>query len=217
MSFMQAARNALDVLRMHGPPGVYRVARAHLAPGSRTIFLFTLSNPLPLPRALAAASDHDFHFASTDEVIAIRDDHATMLSERDIEASRAGDRCLLQMDGERLVGYTWIAKSHLVFLAEGYHINLPDDTVYNYKGFTSEDYRGHGFQALRHSKLLDTVKQDGITRLFGYVDCLNFDSLRGVSKSGYKRVGSATFHRGSHIRSMTLNMQADIWCDLRRI
>jgi L-amino acid N-acyltransferase YncA len=38
-------------------------------------------------------------------------------------------------------------------------------------------------------KLLELIRPEGKRRLLGYVDHLNYASLRGVEKSGYVQVG----------------------------
>ena len=57
--------------------------------------------------------------------------------------------------------------------------------------------RGLGFQPLRHIEMLKKIKALGKQRLFGFVDHLNFSSLRGVMKSGYVVVGEIRFRRKS--------------------
>lgn len=153
------------------------------------MFLFVLDTPRPTLAAVKAAEHHTFRFATLDELKELHKDPAWDIKEKDLEAHAKGDRCLLQLDGDKLAGYAWLAGSQLVEIMWGYHFNMPDDVVYNYKGFTNPDYRGMGFQPLRHLKLLEHVKQEGKGRLFGYVDHLNMNSLRGVRKSGYKKIG----------------------------
>src|SRR6185503_14723297 len=65
------------------------------------------------------------------------------------QALGSGDRCLLQFDGGKLVGYTWVAVSPLVFLTEGLHLPLPADGAYIYNTYTKPEYRGAGLQPLR--------------------------------------------------------------------
>ena len=95
----------------------------------------------------------------------------------------------MQLDGDNLVGYTWVSNSPLIDLEWGFHANLPNDMIYNYNGYTAPAYRGTAYQALRHLKVLEHLGATGKKRLLGYVDHLNYKSLQGVAKSGYQRVG----------------------------
>src|SRR5207244_3125383 len=106
-----------------------------------------------------AAKSHQFVFASPQDLERLARTPAYGISPVDIErVTNDTARCLLQLDGEKLVGYAWIWNSRLAYIedvengvhVDGVHINLPDDTVYNYKAYTNPDYRGFGYQALRH-------------------------------------------------------------------
>lgn len=169
-----------------------------------------LSEPQPTPRALEAAKDHTFRLATLDDLKRLMDDGDANVFERDIEAFKSGGVCLLQLDGEILVGYTWVAESRLIDVGWGFHLNLPDDMVYNYNGYTAPAYRGTAFQALRHQKVLEHFRALGKHRLLGYVDHLNFKSIRGGAKSGYQRVGvlRGIRRKGEIHFSLTINEES---------
>ena len=135
----------------------------------------------------------------------------------DLEAFADGCRCLLQLDGERLVGYTWVASSPLIEVMWGLHLNLPEDMVYNYNGFTAPAYRGTSFQGLRHLKVLERMREEGKRRLFGYVDDLNYRSLRGVEKSGYHRVGVLVGVKRGGQTHFALTIDAEAWAEQVRM
>lgn len=180
------------------------------------IFLFKLTTPRPAPESIRAAEGHTFRFATIEDIRAYRMDPKWDIRDIDISALKGGDRCLLQLDGNALVGYAWLAASPLVELTWGFHFNMPDDTVYNYKGFTSPDYRGKGFQPLRHLKLLEYVKAEGRSRLFGYVDQMNLSSLNGLKKSGYERVGVLRCIKIQDRLKFFLKVSEDFWSKQRR-
>ena len=160
-------------------------------PGGKSfrLFLIVLSEPRPTPQAIAAASQHTFRFATLSDIEHFQKDPNSKLFERHTAWIADGNQCLLQLDGEKLVGYTWVSTSQLIDLGWGFHVNLPDDMAYNYNGYTMPAYRGTAYQALRHLKVLEHVNESGKKRLFGYVDHLNFKSIKGQAKSGYVRVG----------------------------
>jgi hypothetical protein len=214
---MARVRNLWAVRRSSGWRGVVDTVDRRLRPHSRRIYLFALREPRPAPDAVAAAATHVTRFATGDELRAIHARGDTTLSDNDLRAAERGDRCLLQLDGDALVGYAWIAGSPLVYIAEGFYIRLPDDTIYNYKAWTNPAYRGYGFQALRHLRLLEATASEGVRQLFGYVDAVNFNSLHGVAKSGYERVGELRVtRRNGHVR-VGVRVTSDMWCDIRQV
>jgi len=137
------------------------------------MFLIVLTTPRPTPAATEASKNHTFRFATRDELVRFSRQPEAKLFDRDIESFDRGNRCLLQLDGEQLVGYSWVSTARLIELMWGLHFNMPDDMVYNYNGFTVPSYRGTSYQALRHLKILEISRPQGTRRLFGYVDHLN--------------------------------------------
>lgn len=161
------------------------------APGGKAfrLILVVLATPRPTPDAMASSKHHTFRIATLSDLERLKQDPSSGLEDRDIAAFNDGALCLLQLDGDKLVGYTWVSNSQLIDIGWGFHVNLPDDMVYNYNGFTAPAYRGTAYQAVRHLKVLEHVSASGKSRLFGYVDHLNYKALRGGAKSGYRRVG----------------------------
>jgi hypothetical protein len=181
------------------------------------MFLIVLTTPRPTPAASEAAKNHTFKFASREELLRFSKLPEAKLFDRDIASFDAGNRCLLQLDREHLVGYSWVGTARLIELMWGLHFNMPDDMVYNYNGFTVPSYRGTSYQALRHLKILELSRPQGTRRLFGYVDHLNYASLRGVEKSGYQRVGTLRgVKRDGRIR-FSMRVQDDAWSQLVRM
>jgi hypothetical protein len=219
LQHIEKARSLVTQLGLRGT-GTH-VARKLLTtvPGGEAsrIFLFVLTTPRPTPAAAEAGKHHGFRFASLADIHALKANPDNKLFERDVESMQAGNRCLLQYDGDKLVGYTWIAGSRLVELMWGMHFNLADDLVYNYNGYTVPAYRGTAFQALRHLKVLELTRDEGTRRLFGFVDHLNYNSLKGVQKSGYQAVGTLRgVKRNGHI-SFNLDVETHAWSELARV
>ncbi len=216
----------VDTYRKHGLREALRVGRdgVRYAGESRKI-LVVLSEPRPIPRAIEAASTHTFKFASAQELQELGRNPAYAITAADVERVAGGvARCLLQLDGDKLAGYAWIWNSRLAYIedvengvqVDGVHINLPDDTIYNYKAYTNPDYRGFGFQALRHLQLLKLTEDEGVRRLFGYVDHFNSDSLKGVAKSGYVPVGELRVRHRKGRASMVLDVEESFWTSTMR-
>jgi hypothetical protein len=214
----------VETYRKHGLREALRVARdgVRYAGQSRKI-LVVLAEPKPIPRAIEAASTHTFTFASAQELEALRRNPAFQISAEDVQRVSDGiARCLLQLDGDKLAGYAWIWNSRLAYVeddrlaGDGVHINLPDDTIYNFKAYTNPDYRGYGFQAVRHRQLLKLTEDEGVRRLFGYVDHRNSNSIKGLTKSGYAPVGELRIrHRKSRAR-MVMDVEESFWTSTRR-
>ncbi|MBS1151543.1 MAG: acyl-CoA N-acyltransferase [Myxococcaceae bacterium] len=220
-ALLKQTSRATEVALELGPQAAARHAARRLlgairGPDSFRIILIALTKPRPSPEAAVAARNHLFRFASRDELEAYGKDPSTGVNPWDLEAFANGSRCLLQLDGDQLVGYSWVAGSPLIELMWGMHFNLPDDTAYNYNGFTAPKYRGTAFQGLRHLKVLEQLKGEGKKRLFAYVDDVNYRSLRGVEKSGYQRIGvlSGTKRAGKILFSLRVENEA--WSEVVR-
>ena len=216
---LQKARSTFSQLGVRGV-GVHAARRLMTTvPGGESfrLFLIVLTTPRPTPAAEAASKHHTFKFATRDELREYAKLPEAKLYERDLASFDAGNRCLLQLDGEKFVGYSWVAGSRLVELMWGLHFNMPDDMVYNYNGLTVPSYLGTSFQALRHLKILELSRPQGVRRLFGYVDHLNYASLRGVEKSGYERVGTLRGVKRDGQISFSLRVKDDAWSELVRV
>ena len=218
MDLRAKLRYLTDIFRSHGLREAVRSAWVGLRfRGESRKILFALYAPRPMPDAVEAARNHDFRFATAEEMERLARTPAYEIAPIDIARVRSGiARCMLQMDGDRLVGYAWIWTNRLAFIEDGVHLNLPDDTIYNYKAYTNPEYRGYGFQALRHLNLLRLTAGEGVRRLFGFVDHFNTRSLHGVRKSGYVPVGSIRIRRRDGRVRLVVEVQQDFWSDAAR-
>jgi hypothetical protein len=194
----------------------YLWARA-MRRGRTRVILVALTDPAPIPSAVEASRDHVFRFATADEIRELRQDPALEINETNVDQlERGATRCLLQLDGDNLAGYSWVWTSKLALVIDGFYLNLPDDTIYNYKGFTPAAYRGCGFQAIRHHKVLELLADEGVTRLFGYVDHLNYRSRRGLARSGYVPVGELVIDKRRGRVEVDLRVDEGFWPGVAR-
>lgn len=214
MAFRERLRFLVEAYKQQGLREALRIGIDGLRySGQSRKILFALSKPRPLPDAIKAAETHEFKFATPEDLTRLSQNPAYSIAPVDIQRVAKGiARCLLQLDGEKLVGYAWIWNSRLAYIDDGVHINLPDDTIYNYKGYTNPEYRGYGYQALRHLHLLRLTEPEGVKRLFGFVDHFNSKSLSGVRKSGYVPVGELRIRHKNGRATMVLDVQEDFWC-----
>lgn len=186
------------------------VWRRVFSPEKSCRILVALSKPRPVEKAIEASKDHVFKFATADELRALQSDPGHVITDEYVEfVERGSAKCLLQMDGEKLTGYAWIWTHKLAYIDDGFHLNLPDDTIYNFKAYTAPEYRGYGYQALRHLKLLEMLKDEGVKRLFGFVEYRNLNSLKGVQKSGYEQVGMLTIEPNKKKRKVVMKVELE--------
>ena len=186
------------------------IYRKIASPNCSHRILFALSKPRPVDLAIESAKDHTFKFAEVDELKKLQANPDYFISDEYVgHVANGSARCLLQLDGEKLAGYAWIWTHKLAYIDDGFHLNLPDDTIYNFKGYTNPDYRGFGYQALRHVKLLELLKDEGVKRLFGFVEYRNLRSLSGVKKSGYERVGTLTIAENKKKQKVSMKVELD--------
>lgn len=219
MALRERVRFLLDTYKQHGLKEMLRVGRDGLLhSGEARKILVALSEPRPLPDAIKAAENHVFKFATPEDLERLSQNPAYSIAPIDIERVQKGvARCLLQLDGEKLVGYAWVWNSRLAYIEDGVHVNLPDDTIYNYKGYTNPEYRGYGYQALRHLHLLKLTAPEGVKRLFGFVDHFNSKSLNGVRKSGYVPVGELRIRHKDGRATVIVDVNEDFWSRSARI
>lgn len=101
----------------------------------------------------------------------------------------SGDSCLLSFVDGILAGYTWIHTAGHPRLIPGLRISIPNDFGYNYAGFTLPEFRGIGLQPYRHHEILERAEWKDKAGMIGYVECTNWSSKKGQTKSGYQRLG----------------------------
>ena len=150
---------------------VIHLTREHLAP----------SEP--------AATKIKSRLATEDDLQRMRSEGRWDVGEELLAAHRAGDRCLLSYIDGKLAGYTWVHAAGTPHLFEGLRLRIPDEYLYNYAGFTHPEFRGHGLQAYRHHEILRRPEWRDRKGLLGYVQCVNWSSRRGQTKSGYRPLG----------------------------
>jgi len=203
----------LEVYRLHGVIEMLQVAWSGLInKGGNRLILLALKKPRKIERALQLSKDHDFHFATVEELSAFKGLAEYDIEEFSVDWLRRGiARCLLQMDGDKLTGYAWVWNSKLAYIIDGVYINLPAQAIYNFKALTLPEYRGCGYQGLRHLKLLELLKAEGVDQLFGYVHHLNTRSLHGVKKSGYEKVGELNIRHRRGLVQSKLTLKPSFW------
>jgi hypothetical protein len=176
-----------------------------------------MSEPRPAPEAEKTAIDRTFRWATRDDLLTLVETPSSEIKKRDLQSFDDGNCCLLQLDKEALVGYTWVSFNPLVEILWGVHFNMPNDMVHNYNGFTVPAYRGQAYQAIRHQKLLSLIQREGKGRLFAFVDHMNYRSLSGTRKSGYKIVGTIKGFQSPKRLKFSVRVNQDSWAKAVRM
>lgn len=180
--------------------------------GSTCHILVALENPQPIEKAFRASEGHEFKFASPDDLRKLKELPEYEISQVDVDrVENKIARCLLHIDGDIVTGYAWVWNSSLAYIDDGFYLNLPSHAIYNYKALTLPEYRGLGFQGLRHLKLLELLKDEGIENLFGFVNHLNRKSLHGVQKSGYRPIGELQIKKKNGNVLTNLKVDKKFW------
>lgn len=131
-----------------------------------------------------------------------------------LSAFDGGDLCLVQERDGRLAGVVWASFQPVVRLAEGVHLTIPANTVYSYRTWTEDSFRGRGLQGQRHQAVLEEARARGRSRLLLFVDSTNFESRNGVRKSGCTLVGRIRVrHSHGDVRA-ALEILDQRWADV---
>lgn len=198
-----------------GPRVLAAKLRRRLLPERKVLYLFGLTEPRDLPAEQARAAGHAFRLASVEDLRRDVAEGRWPWIPADLKRLEEGAKCLLQLDGSRLVGYTWASVASPTLVTEGLYLSLPSDVAYVFKALTSPEYRGAGFQPLRTIELFRHFHKEGRQRLLCYVEDTNAESLRGIRKSGYVRIGTVKIVRGRSRFRASIAIESRFWADLR--
>ena len=104
------------------------------------------------------------------------------------DALGRGDRCYGFLDGDVLASFGWYARRPTP-MGDGLCLCFDPRSVYMYKGFTHERYRGQRLHAIGMTRALSQVLEEGALGIVSYVDAANQSSLRSCYRMGYADVG----------------------------
>ena len=137
--------------------------------------------------------NHNFRYAKEEDLKKMQQKEEFEIYAQDIEAVEKGEKCLLHFVNDELAGYTWAHPFHTPTIINGICLKIPNDTLYNYKGFTHPKFRGKGLQSARYHGLFHDFGDDAKHRLLGYVEYTNWSSRRGQKKGGYMCIGNISY------------------------
>jgi hypothetical protein len=100
-----------------------------------------------------------------------------------------GDECYAIMDGVRLAGYGWYARTP-TNISDNLEVRFDAAHVYMYKGLTLDAYRGRRLHAIGKAGALAVYRARGYKGLVSYVESDNLSSLKSNHRMGCLDIGS---------------------------
>ena len=127
------------------------------------IFEFKLNNKSPkivgkIPIVTRFATVEDIDYINYEDYGFYKNDKK-YLDER----MRNGDKCLLSIWENRIVGYGWIMKNEME-LSQYTHIYLPEKKVYTYKGYVVKEFRGKRVIGVNDMEKINYFKKEKIKK-----------------------------------------------------
>ena len=98
----------------------------------------------------------------------------------------AGERCILAVKGEQIIGYEWISTKN-IHIEERYNypLKVPDDAVYAYDALIKPEYRRQGIWSSLQKYTIYTASCDGRKKVMVMVDHDNQISIQAHLRFGY--------------------------------
>jgi hypothetical protein len=98
-----------------------------------------------------------------------------------------GDRCVVAVVDERIVGYEWLSGNPTHFeSSHGYLIEIPHGFVYAYDAYIDPAYRNCGFWLRFKAQQAAVMSELGKARVLTFVEYGNWPSLRAHLRFGFK-------------------------------
>ncbi len=135
---------------------------------------------------------HSSRLATKEELLQMQAEGKWDITDELIEGFHNGDSCVLSSVDGKLAGYTWVHVGGRPKLTQGLRITVPSDYIYNFAGYTLHEFRGFGLQPYRHNVIMNHPEWKDKKGMIGFVECTNWGSKRGQSKSGYQKLGYLT-------------------------
>lgn len=112
------------------------------------------------------------------------------MSERFLRGALAkNDRCYGILHGQTLASYGWYSTEPTVALTDDLVLSFDASSVYMYKGFTHEQFRGRRLHAAGMAQALQEYRSEGRGGIVSYVESNNYSSLKSCYRMGYSPFG----------------------------
>ena len=99
-----------------------------------------------------------------------------------------GDRCILSLHNDQIVGYTWIMKDYME-LSKRKHIGISENRVYTYNGFVLREYRRKRIFAALDLYVTRMLKKENKRYRISIVAQHNKAAINSREKMGFKKLG----------------------------
>jgi hypothetical protein len=100
-----------------------------------------------------------------------------------------GDRCILAINNDRIIGYVWIMKNNMELSIHN-HVPISAKRSYIYKGFVINEFRGNRVLNALDKYVIGLLKQEGKKFIVTSVSFYNEPSLRARERMGFRRIGT---------------------------
>ena len=159
--------------------------------GISKAFIFELDLETPRQK-ICTNLDVSFRLAIKKDIDAMDEEHYDYnknTKQYSIDRLAKGDRCILALYNNKIIGYLWAMRNTMELLQSKY-ISLSKNRVYSYKEFVLKEFRGKRVQGAMYSYLIDMLKKDGKQFVVSTVDSDNKISLKIKNRDGFKIIGN---------------------------
>jgi hypothetical protein len=99
-----------------------------------------------------------------------------------------GDRCILAINNDRIIGYVWIMKNYME-LSVDKHIPISATRSYIYKGFVLKEIRGKRVLNTIDNYIIELLYREGKKFIVTTVADHNKSSIKARERIGFKIIG----------------------------
>jgi len=99
-----------------------------------------------------------------------------------------GDRCLLALHKDKIVGYVWIMNGNME-LSQFNHIPLPWNKSYIYRSFVLEKFRGMRIVNAMGAYISNELRKENKRYKIATISVTNKSSIRAFDRVGYEKIG----------------------------
>ena len=99
-----------------------------------------------------------------------------------------GDKCILAINNDRVIGYVWIMRN-LMELSAYNHISISKKRSYIYRGFVLKEFRGKRVLNAIDKYIIKILKEDRKKFIITTISIRNKSSIKARERLEFKRVG----------------------------
>ena len=186
-------RKIIDVIAREGLTGLIKKAITIVSNyvfkyNKLVIYELDLRKPL---KPVRAKMDLVFRIAQISDIEAM-DKGSYNCSDKDkiylFKRLEEGDKCILALHKERIVGYVWVMKDFME-LSQSHFIHLPKNKTYIYKSWVLSEYRGQRVLNAIDNHIFAILKREKEEAVVTTVNITNTAAVKPRERIGFKRIG----------------------------